>query len=194
MAAPVSAEPGRLASSSAGASVSTSLQSIAIPGSRAAEKPVQSQMTKAQRRELQEKQRAAKALAAASKAQGDKGGAKGKVAERAGGTAVGAQGRGRRGTTSGDNPPPLSASRSGKDTRESTHGGDDAAVTRGLRIFSHFGQPKPLSNVKGDIHPAVIRLGLQFSTFKITGANARCIATLNTFKTVRNKHFLQYAS
>jgi translation initiation factor eIF-2B subunit delta len=54
-----------------------------------------------------------------------------------------------------------------------------------LRIFSHFGLPKPVSHVgKGDIHPAIVRLGLQFSTFKISGANARCIATLTAFKTV----------
>ncbi|KAF9055050.1 IF-2B-domain-containing protein [Hymenopellis radicata] len=59
--------------------------------------------------------------------------------------------------------------------------------SRGLRIFSHFGVPKQLgSGVKGvsDIHPAIIRLGLLFSEFKICGANARCIATLSAFKTV----------
>lgn len=56
---------------------------------------------------------------------------------------------------------------------------------RGLLIFSHFGLPKPVNAAKGDIHPAIARLALQFSTFKITGANARCIATLTAFKTVR---------
>ena len=56
---------------------------------------------------------------------------------------------------------------------------------RSLRIFSHFGLPKPVSVVKGDIHPTILRLALQFSNFKITGANARCIATLSAFKTVR---------
>lgn len=185
MAAPVFPDTGRAAASVAGPSASTSRQSIATPGSQAAENPVsQKQMTKAQRRELQEKQREKKAQDAAAKAQGgEKGGVKGKVAEKASG-AAGAQGRGRRGTMSGGDPPPLSGGRGGRDTRESTHG-DEAAATRGLRIFSHFGQPKPPSNIKGDIHPAIIRLGLQFSTFKITGANARCIATLNTFKTVR---------
>ncbi|GAV99442.1 eukaryotic translation initiation factor 2B delta subunit [Lentinula edodes] len=38
--------------------------------------------------------------------------------------------------------------------------------------------------IKGDIHPAIVKLGLQFSEFKICGANARCIATLTAFKTV----------
>ncbi|KII95883.1 hypothetical protein PLICRDRAFT_98953 [Plicaturopsis crispa FD-325 SS-3] len=56
---------------------------------------------------------------------------------------------------------------------------------RGLRIFAHFGLPKSSAHViKGDIHPAIVRLGLQFSSFRITGANARCIATLTAFKTV----------
>lgn len=65
---------------------------------------------------------------------------------------------------------------------------DDAtggkAVSRSLRIFTHFGLPKPVSHVKGDIHPAILRLGLLFSEFKICGANARCIATLTAFKSV----------
>lgn len=61
--------------------------------------------------------------------------------------------------------------------------------SRGLRIFSHFGLPKPINHVvKGDIHPAIIQLGLQFSEFKISGANARCIATLTAFKTARTYH------
>lgn len=34
------------------------------------------------------------------------------------------------------------------------------------------------------IHPAIQRLALQFSEFKITGANARCIATLTALKSV----------
>lgn len=64
-------------------------------------------------------------------------------------------------------------------------GDEFTGMSRGLRIFSHFGLPKPVSHVgKGDIHPAIVRLGLQFSEFKISGANARCIATLTAFKTV----------
>lgn len=61
--------------------------------------------------------------------------------------------------------------------------------TRGLRIFSHFGSPKPSasSNLKGPLHPAIFRLALQFSSFQIVGANARCIAALNAFKTVSVK-------
>lgn len=79
---------------------------------------------------------------------------------------------------------------SGKPAKEkdtaSVAGDDLASGSRGLRIFSHFGLPKTVSHVgKGNVHPAIVRLGLQFSDFKISGANARCIATLTAFKTVR---------
>lgn len=67
----------------------------------------------------------------------------------------------------------------------SVAGDDLTSGSRGLRIFSHFGLPKTVSHVgKGNVHPAIVRLGLQFSDFKISGANARCIATLTAFKTV----------
>lgn len=59
--------------------------------------------------------------------------------------------------------------------------------TRGLRIFSHFGLPKHTEpHLKGPLHPAIFRLALQFSEFRIVGANARCIATLNAFKMARS--------
>ena len=79
---------------------------------------------------------------------------------------------------------------SGKPTKDkdtaSVAGDDLASSSRGLRIFSHFGLPKTVSHIaKGNVHPAIVRLGLQFSDFKISGANARCIATLTAFKEVR---------
>ncbi|EJD00890.1 eukaryotic translation initiation factor 2B delta subunit [Fomitiporia mediterranea MF3/22] len=145
-------------------------------------------MTKAQRRELQESQRAAKAAAAAQG--GEKGGPKGKGTAKPGGVQASVPntpGRPRRPTESGDTPTRSvfgQARGPGRDARDSTHGEDTGLSTRGLRIFAHFGLPKAPSNVKGDIHPAIVRLGLQFSSFKLTGANARCIATLTAFKTV----------
>ncbi|XP_006459941.1 hypothetical protein AGABI2DRAFT_184446 [Agaricus bisporus var. bisporus H97] len=130
----------------------------------------QKSMTKAERRELQEKQRAAKA---ALKAQGGTGQSKAPKA------AVAAQKKTQPGETS------KHGTLAGKDAATVM---DDAtggkSVSRSLRIFKHFGLPKPVSHVKGDIHPAIIRLGLLFSEFKICGANARCIATLSAFKTV----------
>ncbi|THG99136.1 hypothetical protein EW145_g7317 [Phellinidium pouzarii] len=155
------------------------------PLAQAPEKKNPKQMTKAERRALQEQQRAAKAAAAVNSEKGGvKGGAKGKGGAKVSGAQVGpgsAPVTPRRpagmggGAASGDTP----------SRRESVYGGDDAgSQMHALRIFSHFGLPRPPSSVKGDIHPAIVRLGLQFSRFKITGANARCIATLQAFKTV----------
>jgi len=146
----------------------------------ASTQPSQKSMTKAERRELQERQRAAKLL----------------QQQTAGPTS----------TAGGSAPPPskskpfsapsqkkTSAEASGgtkasiqRDANISSAGLDDGnGVPRGLRIFTHFGLPRPVGHaVKGDIHPAIIRLGLLFSEFRICGANARCIATLTAFKNV----------
>ncbi|KAH7931285.1 IF-2B-domain-containing protein [Leucogyrophana mollusca] len=162
----------------------TTIKAIASPlpsqpqGEASGSQPPKSQknMTKAERREQQEKQRAAKAAAKSA-------GPSAKPAAAAGGSNVKsapsaatvpaagtpAKRSDRRGTVSG---------------REAPNMFDEPGKARGLRIFSHFGLPKPPGQAKGDIHPAIIRLGLQFSEFKIAGANARCIATLTAFKTV----------
>lgn len=140
--------------------------------------PSQKSMTKAERRELQEKQRAAKAaLKAAGPAGGSASSAKSKAPPAAKKTESGA------GKALASQP---------KDTVAHGHGGaEEAAGKRGPRIFTHFGLPRPLGHtVKGDIHPAVVRLGLLFSEFKICGANARCIATLTAFKNVRLGSFI----
>ncbi|KAL4075754.1 eukaryotic translation initiation factor 2B delta subunit [Scleroderma citrinum] len=125
-------------------------------------------MTKAERRELQERQRAAKAAA--------KSAAPGTTPAPAKSNAASAGGAGR------DTPQPAAAPKKPGKATDAKPGKSEAA--RGLRIFSHFGLPKSPSVTKGDVHPAIIRLGLQFSDFKITGANARCVAMLNAFKTV----------
>jgi len=150
--------------------------------------PTQKSMTKAERRELQEKQRAAKAAAKAQPQpqQGKKdapaqkqqhpapaGQAKTKPPPTPLKKTFGAEGAGSK---------PLASS--SKDVAN-VAGDDTSSKSHGLRIFTHFGQPKPVGHVvKGDIHPAVIRLGLLYSEFKICGANARCIAMLTSFKQV----------
>jgi hypothetical protein len=61
-------------------------------------------------------------------------------------------------------------------------------VLRHLRIFSHFvpsGKSPASNNHKVEIHPAILRLALQFSEFRIVGGNARCIATVEALKEVR---------
>lgn len=138
----------------------------------------QKQMSKAERRELQEKQRAAKAAAKAD------GTAPAKGAAKKDGAGKKDAGGGRR----------ESVRREGASTPSGPAAKDkataSAAVTldpaaRGLRIFSHFALQRPTpSTAKGDVHPAIVRLGLLFSSFRISGANARCIATLSAFKDV----------
>ncbi|KAF5331531.1 hypothetical protein D9611_007663 [Ephemerocybe angulata] len=145
------------------------------PGAAApkpAGQPSQKSMTKAERRELQEKQRAAKA---AAKAEAPKGGAGGSAAKT-----KGAQAPAKKAGEAGP------AKQSVLTSKELGHAiPEEGAGKRGPRIFTHFGLPKPIGHtVKGDIHPAVVRLGLSFSEFKICGANARCIATLTAFKNV----------
>ncbi|KAI0650111.1 eukaryotic translation initiation factor 2B delta subunit [Trametes meyenii] len=146
----------------------------------------QKAMTKAERRELQERQRAAKAAKAA--ANGVNGKAPPKPKDQATPVGGAAKQKSGRASESQAKTPVPAATRAA----EKAKAGQAAAATdamaksqaRGLLIFSHFGLPKPVSAAKGDIHPAIARLALQFSTFKITGANARCIATLTAFKTV----------
>jgi translation initiation factor eIF-2B subunit delta len=156
-------------------------------GAKPPGQPSQKTMTKAERRELQEKQRAAKsALKAQPLQQQGKtqakphqqavGGAPGHPKPKAPPTPLkkifGAEVTGAKQSASKD--PVIGAIGEDASAKQASHG---------LRIFSHFGQPKPVGHaVKGDIHPAIIRLGLLFSEFKICGANARCIAMLLAFK------------
>ncbi|KAK7695599.1 hypothetical protein QCA50_000235 [Cerrena zonata] len=144
----------------------------------------QKSMTKAERRELQEKQRAAKA---AAKAGGPLNGAPPKQGSKPPALAPASSSAPKRPSKANEPFTPTAATSkmppSGR-ARGLSVSVAPPANARGLRIFSHFGLPKPVSVVKGDIHPAILRLALQFSEFKITGANARCIATLLVFKTV----------
>jgi translation initiation factor eIF-2B subunit delta len=149
-------------------------------------------MTKAERRELQEKQRAAKA---AAKAQGGTTGSAGGSAKPKAGTggAGGSQSQVKKAEPAKQ---PIGGGVSMSRGADQSGGqqGDDAGGKRGPRIFTHFGLPKPIGHtLKGDIHPAVVRLGISFSEFKICGANARCIATLTAFKNVSRKAFLPNA-
>lgn len=139
----------------------------------------QKSMTKAERRELQEQQRAAKAAAkvtaAANPSTPNPKQSSKPVAGPSTPTPAGKSKFPRTGVDS---------TKQGKDGGAS--GSNEAATpqTHGVRIFSHFGAQQKTSASKGNIHPAIVRLGLLFAEFKITGANARCIATLTAFKNV----------
>lgn len=168
-------------------------------------KPSQKNMSKAERRELQEKQRAEKAVLKQqqqpTQQQGkDTQSAPPKPPQSPQTSKKDAQQQGKQPQQAGvgatKTKPPSTPHRKSflsetpwrgalKDANFAGAAEDPSSVqSHGLRIFSHFGQPKPTAQVKGDIHPAIIRLGLLFSEFKICGANARCIATLTAFKQV----------
>ncbi|KAG6866524.1 hypothetical protein C0991_003068 [Blastosporella zonata] len=152
----------------------------APPGSTPTSQPSQKSMTKAERRELQERQRAAKL--AQKSAQPNTAAAKDSAPKQPKAPSTPSQ---RKPGDAGASGPVKSSSAKEATTSSAVTVDDGAAVSRGLRIFSHFGLPKPIGHaIKGDIHPAIIRLGLLFSEFRICGSNARCIATLNAFKTV----------
>lgn len=131
--------------------------------------------TKAERRAQQEAQRAAKA---ANKDQPQQQKPKGPAPPRKPGNDK--QNLPSKESSSAKGPTTASASAPDKPSQ---------AQSRSLRIFSHFADPKVHPSVtnktKNLIHPVIARLALQFSSFRICGANARCIATLSAFKIVR---------
>ncbi|KAL1925469.1 uncharacterized protein VTP21DRAFT_352 [Calcarisporiella thermophila] len=125
-------------------------------------KKSQKDMTKAERRALQEKQRAEKAARKAATAQ----------------QPVGQK-------SAAIKPPtkPGASSEQAKPTKAKTASVKQEDETE-VSLFSHLEIPKGpnTSNLAEDLHPAVVSLGLQFAQFKICGSNARCIATLTAFK------------
>lgn len=155
-------------------------------------KPSQKSMTKAERRELQEKQRAAKAALKKQQPPQQQGQMSQSThkppqtqqskQQQAGGGAIKtkAPATPRRKSFLAESP----WKGASKDANAVATEAPAIIQSHGLRIFSHFGQPKPVVQVKGDIHPSIIRLGLLFSEFKIAGANARCIETLTAFQRV----------
>jgi translation initiation factor eIF-2B subunit delta len=151
-----------------------------------ASKP-QKLLTKAERRELQEKQRAAKAAAAGSGGAAASSTAHPKSTKS---TPPASTPTAKKIPPSIAVPTPTRDRDRDRDTAGSMGDAQESGAhgkTRGIRIFSHFGIPKPVSHiVKGDVHPTIVRLALQFSSFKICGANARCIATLTAFKAVES--------
>lgn len=172
------------------------------------------QLSKAERRDIQEKQRAAKA--AAKQGPGNAGSGAGSAAPGGAGSAVpsnrkpsktggpanlNADDSPRTQNRGGPQTPNLnnvsgfiqSSRDKDKDAQSTTysHAETTESKIRDLRIFSHFAIPKggaglSTRGIKGgaDVHPVIIKLALQFAEFRIVGANARCIATLTAFKAV----------
>jgi translation initiation factor eIF-2B subunit delta len=181
-------------------STSTQNPPIIQPSAPPDAPPQRKQLTKAERRELQEKQRAAKAAAAASGSTGKSQANAAKPSNPKAQTGQHSKVTMPVGATSS-----IAAISTAGGAKKTAKSGKDADVVLGTgtldkaaeleahrkhqtRIFTHFVVPKKEGKlgvgIKGEIHPAIVRLGRQFADMKIVGANARCIATLVAFKTV----------
>jgi translation initiation factor eIF-2B subunit delta len=154
-----------------------------LPGNGPSKEGKSKAQIRAENRERQEKQRAAKAAAATNKSTGGGGTESNKKAT----------------DTKPKQKQPMSqrlddlGGRRGAPSQAPTAEAAPSITTdvenkiRDLRIFSHFGARGHLGQkIKGEIHPSIIRLGLLFAEYKITGANARCISALTAFKSVSN--------
>ncbi|KAI7830565.1 hypothetical protein BC939DRAFT_483021 [Gamsiella multidivaricata] len=135
-------------------------------------------MTKAERRELQERQKAEKAARVSAGLP-----ASGKKAAQAA-----AQ------PNSGFSPNPsksLATSFPGAEAEMAIAAAESTAqtkrrekLTKEIGLFAHLDPPKFANTASApkDLHPAVVNVGLQMAQFKICGANARCVATMNAFR------------
>lgn len=148
------------------------------------------QLTKAERRELQEKQKAAKAALAAANAGGKEN--PGSATSRAS-AAMAVSDSAKVHVHKAPRPQnrhrlSISSTIHARDLADSVFSGEAESVLKELRIFSHFAtsNKSSTSNSKVEIHPSIIRLALQFSEFRIVGANARCIAAVTALKEVRS--------
>lgn len=62
---------------------------------------------------------------------------------------------------------------------------------KNVQLFAHlYGNPRrtTIAGTSKDVHPAVLSLGLQMSSYTVCGSNARCVATLIAFKRVGKGH------
>ena len=147
------------------------------------EKKSQKQMTKAERRELQEKQRAAKEAAKAQAAAGGGGGGASSTASLRPAKVLPQTPKPSHQSAASFSTPSKQKPSAGEPAKE-----PETAIHHRSRIFAHFAKHRtgaPLgTGVKGEVHPAIVRLGAQFAEMKIVGSNARCIAMLQAFKQV----------
>ncbi|GAA6050926.1 hypothetical protein JCM3770_002541 [Rhodotorula araucariae] len=122
----------------------------------------------------------------------------GKAKGKGNGAQQGGQGAAAKADSQGQHPAGQGASAAGtQGTPAGTKGAADSASAHGgaasdtLQPFLHLDLPQPSSSLShsaksstANLHPSIIRLALQYSEFKVVGANARCIAMLEAFKDI----------
>lgn len=127
-------------------------------------------MTRAERREQQERQRAEKAARQAAAKQVSKPSKPATTPRSQGSSAVNTPTRAQSGKGAPEPPAP----------REQG----------GLALFSHLPPPRhmdvkaALQRTRGDVHPSIVRLGLDYANGAVRGADARCVAMLEAFREV----------
>lgn len=142
-------------------------------------------LTKAERRAIQEAQRAAKAKAQAQAQSANK------TAKSTTATATPSSAA----TTSSSNKTPKTpATLSEKVISKRTASKSPVKAVRfndgNVKLFSHLEKPNTDANLfvnNTQIHPTVARLGEQYAKRTIVGSNARCLAFLNVIKMVKEK-------
>jgi translation initiation factor eIF-2B subunit delta len=147
-------------------------------------------LTKAERRELQEKQRAAKAALKAEQGQGGGGGG-------GGGSSSKKASQSQSQNSSSINRPPSGPYGEFDNEKHNLRRKRKSLVPRETRksrtveLFSHLPQfdNKSLeksfqSLLSSGLHPEVVKLGQAYANLSISGANARCLAMLTIFKLV----------
>lgn len=134
-----------------------------------APKKSQKEMTKAERRELQERQRQEKANRIAAGLP--------KSAKQA------AELEAKKGPSSSTTQPDH------VDTNKQQQSKKKAVSKNQNQVpwLAHLEAPKTNDALTKDLHPAVLQLGLYFSEHKIVGSNARCVAMLEIFSKVKVK-------
>ncbi|CAG8591843.1 1678_t:CDS:2 [Ambispora gerdemannii] len=116
------------------------------------------EMTKAERRALQERQRAEKAARSSPNTAASK-----------------------KAPQTNENVTPTPSEKAGSNTSGQF---ETIPVTKKSNVSGGISKGTNTASAPKEIHPAVLVLGLQFAEYKICGANARCIATLTAFKKV----------
>ncbi|KAI9294025.1 IF-2B-domain-containing protein [Neoconidiobolus thromboides FSU 785] len=131
------------------------------------------EMTKAERRALQEKQRAEKE----AKKQGSSSNTISKQNKKNEGTKAN--------TTPSNKSLKLEAPMNAQSKDKIKEKSSEASKLQGLSLFKHLETSTKSSNISiKDVHPAIIELASQFKDYLICGSNARCIAMLQAFKQV----------
>ncbi|KAH0369531.1 IF-2B-domain-containing protein, partial [Aureobasidium melanogenum] len=156
-----------------------------------AELKKQKQAEKAARREKEKAERMAQlgqtAAAPQTPAKGSKGGdaKKGGEAAQKGGPAQG-QAQHKKGQSQGGNLPMRGKPGPGGVIPMTQQQQPQRKTNKEVGLFGHLYTNAPKRNtmegVSKEVHPAVLALGLQMSSFTVCGSNARCVAMLLAFK------------